>query len=242
MRKLFLAVCCILGLVACDKHDPVLPGVRTAIFDTSRIDIKNQQISDVPESAVVIDNSACSYTQDSSNVIWDGTRKVFAGFPTNNTVEHDMRPVCSGNYLYAGLTTGEVIKINPKNRQISWIADVYRPSNLTGGASMVDIIVPPLPYKGAVYAGGLGDAFCKLSAANGNKIWCVGISVAVPFIIAGNYSFVVATDNKLYAINTATGSVYWATDVSDQVAPKYSVGIITVGREKIDVASGKIIL
>ena len=29
-------------LIACDKHDPILPGVRTAIFDTSNIDVKNK--------------------------------------------------------------------------------------------------------------------------------------------------------------------------------------------------------
>ena len=41
MRKISVFMCCALSLVACDKHDPILPGVRTAIFDTSNIDVKN---------------------------------------------------------------------------------------------------------------------------------------------------------------------------------------------------------
>ena len=233
--------CCVVTLLACDKHDPVLPGVRTAIFDTGRIEVKDKTISDVPEVAAMIDNSGCPYTQDSRNVIWDGTRKIFSGFATSNTVAHDMQPVCAGKYVYAGLTTGEVVKINPKNRQILWIADVYRPSNLTGGASMVDIIVPPFPYGVSVYAGSLGGAFCRLSAATGAQDWCVGISVAVPFIIAGNYAFVVATDKNLYAINTSNGEVYWRVAVADQVAPSYEFGVVKVGREKIDISTGKII-
>ena len=242
MRKELIAICCALGLVACDKHDPILLGTRSAIFNTSSLDVKNQTISDIPESAHIVSNTNCPYTQDSKNIIWDGERRIFSGFPTNNTVKNDMHPVCSGGFIYAGLTTGELVKVNPKNRQIAWIADIYRPSNLTGGASMVDIIVPPVPFKGAVYAGGLGDAFCKVSASNGNKVWCTEISVAYPFVIAGNYAFVVATDNNLYAIKTSDGTIMWRTEVSKQAAPIYDSGVITVGREKINATDGKIIL
>lgn len=242
MRKIFIAVCSIAILVACDKHDPILPGARTAIFNTSRIDIKNQTITDIPESVFSLDNSNCRYTQDSSNVIWDGNRRIFSGFPTNNTVKTDMRPVCSGGYIYAGLTTGELVKVNPKNRQIAWIADIYRPSNLTGGASMVDIIVPPIPYKGAVYVGGLGDAFCRISAASGTRVWCLDIAVSVPFIIADNYAFVVGDDNNLYAIRLKDGAAIWRTPVAERMSPEYTDGVITVGNERIDVATGKIIL
>lgn len=242
MRKTVAIICCMFAFVACDKHDPILPGVRTAIFNTSHIDVKNQTISDIPTSVATVDNTNCPYTQDASNTIWNGTRKIFSGFPTNNTVKNDMRPVCSGKYLYAGLSTGEVVKINPRTRQIVWIADVYRPSNMTGGASMVDIVVAPLPHGNAVYAGGLGDAFCRISAASGARVWCLDIAVSVPFIIAGNYAFVVADDNNLYAIKLKDGVAIWRTPVTARMAPQYADGIITVGDERIDVATGKIIL
>lgn len=242
MQKAIAIICCLIGLAACDKHDPILPGVRTAIFDNPRLDVQNKNISDIPSTTVMVDNSTCPYTQDSSNVIWDGTRKIFAGFPTNNTVKNNMHPVCAGKYLYAGLTTGEVIKINPKNRQIIWIADVYRPSNMTGGASMVDIVVPPFPHGDSVYAGGLGDAFCRLNSNSGARVWCHALSVSTPFIIAGNYAFVVADDNYLYAIHLSDGAIYWRAAISKRAVPTYSDGVITVGRDRVDVSSGKIIL
>ena len=241
MRRGLVAICCMLALASCDKHDPILPGVRTAVFNTSRIDVKNQTISDIPESAFVVDNSGCSYTQDSSNVIWDGTRKVFSGFPTSNTVASKMYPVCSGGYIYAGLTTGELVKLNPKNRQIAWIADIYRASNLTGGASMVDIVAPIVPTDNFVFAGGMGDALCKINSVSGAKQWCVDIGVGVPFVVAGNYIFVVSTDNYLYAVSVSDGAIMWRTSVKKQVAPTYSDGVILVGRQTINAADGKII-
>lgn len=239
MRKLTAIICCVFGLCACDKHDPILPGVRTAIFDTASIKVENKTITDLPDAAVAFDNSACIYTQDSANVVWDGSRRIFTGFPTSNTVSAQTRPVCDGKYVYAGLTTGELVKLNPKTRQIIWIADIYRASNLTGGASMVDIIAPIVPHKNFVYAGGLGDAFCKLNATSGDKKWCLDISVGVPFIIAGNYAFVVATDDNLYAIDTTDGAVFWRSSVDNQVVPEYQNGHIRVGDTVYNVADGK---
>ncbi|MBR4891649.1 MAG: PQQ-like beta-propeller repeat protein [Alphaproteobacteria bacterium] len=241
MRKSFVFILCLIALGACDKHDPVLPGVRTAIFNTSDVKVLNQNIADIPESVIVTDNSNCAYTQDNSNVIWDGERKVFSGFATNNSVTSNQKPICDDKYLYAGLTTGEIVKVNPKTRQLMWIADVYSASNMTGGASMVDIVAPLVLYKNYVFAGGLGDAFCKINANSGDKQWCLGISVPVPFVIAGNYAFVVSADNYLYAISTKNGDVFWRSAVNKQTMPKYEKGTVFVGKQQINAENGKII-
>lgn len=239
MRKTTAFICCMLALCACDKHDPILPGVRTAIFSGNQIKVLNQDIKNLPDAPVVIDNTDCKYSQDSSNVIWDGERRVFSGFATNNSVTSNQRPICEGKYLYAGLTTGEVVKLNPKTRQIIWIADVYSRSNLTGGASMVDIVAPIVPYKKSVYAGGLGNAFCKINADSGVKQWCLDISVPVAFAIAGDYAFVVSADSNLYAISANNGDVLWRAKTDKVVAPKYEKGIIFVGKQRINAENGK---
>ncbi len=235
-------MCCLFAITACDKHDPILPGVRTPIFDTDGIKIQNKTIDKIPDMAHTVDYAGCPYTQDSDNVVWDGTRKIFSGFPTNNTVAANPRPVCDGAYVYAGLSTGELIKINPKNRQIMWIADIYRASNMTGGASMVDIIAPIVPYKKSVYVGGLGDAFCRVNTTSGAKTWCANIGIAVPFTIAGDYALVVGTDNNLYAVALADGAVLWRSAVKQQTAPAYDAGRVIVGDEVFNVRDGKKIL
>lgn len=242
MRKIILFALVLPLLIACDKHDPILPGVRTAIFSSASIDVKNREITDLPTSVVTIDNSKCPYTQDTSNVVWDGDRRIFSGFPTTNTVAGTPRPICSGKYIYAGLTTGEVIKVNPKTRQIAWIADVYRASNLTGGASMVDIVAPLVPVGKYVYAGGLGDAFCKLSASTGDKIWCLDMAVSLPFVITETYAFVVSADRKLYAVALSNGDVMWRTELSDVSVPVYENGVVTVAGQSYSATDGKKVL
>ena len=230
---------CLAALSACSKRDPILPGVRKSIFETTSVKTTDAKIASLPDAAFEMPDTECPYRQDSSNVIWDGERKIFSGFPTSNSVKNDAKPICNGNYLYAGLTTGELVKLNPKTRQIVWVADIYRASNMTGGASVLDI-VSPIVIRGAnVYVGGLGDAFCKINATTGTKKWCVELGTAEPFIIAGDVIFVVGTDNQLYALRDNDGAAYWTAELKKQAAPKYTTGVIAVGREKFDAMTGE---
>ncbi len=241
MRKSVLFwVGTLVALGACSKHDPILPGTRSAIFATNAPVVLNQSITDLPATTVAGDADAnCPYTQDASNVIKNGDRKIFSGFPTPNSVHSNMRPVCSGKYVYAGLTTGEVVKVDTKTRNIVWIADVFRPSNMTGGASVVDIVAPIMLHNGTVYAGGLGDAFCAINATSGVKKWCTYIGTAHPFVITNAAAFVVGTDNNLYAVRMRDGAIYWRAAVNAQSAPTYGDGTVTVGRQKFDAATGQ---
>lgn len=241
MRKSVLFwVGTLVALGACSKHDPILPGTRSAIFATNAPVVLNQSITDLPATTVADDADAnCPYTQDASNVIKNGDRKIFSGFPTPNSVHSNMRPVCSGKYVYAGLTTGEVVKVDTKTRNIVWIADVFRPSNMTGGASVVDIVAPIMLHNGTVYAGGLGDAFCAINATSGVKKWCTYIGTAHPFVITNAAAFVVGTDNNLYAVRMRDGAIYWRAAVNAQSAPIYGDGTVTVGRQKFDAATGQ---
>lgn len=241
MRKSVLFwVGTLVALGACSKHDPILPGTRSAIFATNAPVVLNQSITDLPATTVAGDADAnCPYTQDASNVIKNGDRKIFSGFPTPNSVHSNMRPVCSGKYVYAGLTTGEVVKVDTKTRNIVWIADVFRPSNMTGGASVVDIVAPIMLHNGTVYAGGLGDAFCAINATSGVKKWCTYIGTAHPFVITNAAAFVVGTDNNLYAVRMRDGAIYWRAAVNAQSVPTYGDGTVTVGRQKFDAATGQ---
>lgn len=240
MRKI-ASLCCLIALCGCAEHDPILPGVRTPIFETQNIKVLNTDITNLPETVTALDTSDCPYTQDSSNTIRDGDRKIFSGFPTKNSVASNQKPVCKNGHVYAGLTTGEVVKVAPKSRKVVWIADVFRTSNMTGGASIVDIVAPLVINNGSVYAGGLGDAFCRINAISGEKKWCIEIGTAVPFIVTDSVAFVVGTDNNLYAVRTSDGAVYWRTKVEEQTAPIYENKILTVGKVKVNAETGEII-
>lgn len=240
MRKTAIFILGALALIACDKHDPILPGERSNIFNTTNLNILNEPVPNAPENIVAPESIDCPYTQKSDNTVWDGERKIFSGFATGNSVAGTRHPVCSGKYVYAGLSTGELVKINPRTRAIVWIADVYRPSNMTGGASVLDIVAPAQIRDKYIYVGGLGDAFCKISDASGRAAWCLDIGVEKSFIVTDTVAYVLDTDNYLNAVRLADGAIYWRTAVKKSRTPKYENKTIIVGGEKFDAENGKI--
>ena len=241
MKKVAIFVVCAIALCACDKHDPILPGERVGIFATGNLRVLNTPVPNAPESIAEYESADCAYTLDNQNTIWDGERKVFAGFPTNNYVTGQRFPVCDGGFVYAGLSTGELVKVNPKNRQIAWIADVYRQSNMMGGASVLDIIAPIQVLGKYVYAGGLGGAFCKISNATGTAAWCADIGVEHPFLVANDVAYVLDTDNYINAIRLRDGAIYWRTLTATPVAPKYENKTIITGTERFNAETGELL-
>ncbi|MDR0804117.1 MAG: PQQ-like beta-propeller repeat protein [Rickettsiales bacterium] len=203
---------------ACGKTDPILPGTRTAIFPRAEITILNKEVP-MPQTART-PTPAAGMRQTANNKIMNADgREVFSGFPTDATVAGMRTPMQHGGFVFAGLSTGEVVKFNPKTRIVQWIADVYSSSAMTGGNEVLDIVASVQPYDEGVYAGGLGGEFCKLNIGNGGKVWCVPISVGADFVITKDFAFVISADNYLYAIELKSGAVYWKKPVEKQTMP-----------------------
>ena len=114
MKKIFVVLLVIFGVVACSKHDPILPGERIDIFDNNDVKIMGAEVPDLSDEMTNIYGDAdCEYRQDASNTIWMGDKKIFSGFATAAAVKSNQKPVCDGGVVYTGLSTGEVVKINP---------------------------------------------------------------------------------------------------------------------------------
>ena len=242
MKKTLCFLGFVFALSGCASHDPILPGIRHNIFEDTDVVVENQDVPQLSETQKNISGDLdCKYTQDSSNNVWLEGKKIYSGFAMSSSVKSNQSPICDGGFLYTGFSTGEIVKINRATNKIVWATDVYRSSNLTGGASIVDIVAHVGVDKNFVYGGGLGDAFCKINKYSGNKIWCVNISVPVDFIIVDDFAFVVGGDNNLYAINIKNGKIYWKTEIKKQVKPIYENNNIIIGNQRINTKNGDLI-
>ena len=241
MRKYAFIILCLVLISACDKHDPILPGVRTEIFNTSTMKILNVPVENLPDAVSPRDVIDCKYTIDANNTVRDDAgHKIFVGFPSPNSVDIETKPLCNGGYVYAGLNTGNVVKIAPKNRNIVWMTDVFAQNNMTGGATTVDIVAPLVIDGAYVYAAGMGDAFCKINVSNGNKKWCTQIGTRFPFVVLPNVAYIMGMDDILYAVRTSDGAIYWHTDVINKPdAPTYENKIIHVGKKQFNATTGE---
>lgn len=229
-------------MFGCSKRDPILPGIRHEIFDSNDIIVLNeslQLLSDAEKN--IFGDADCNCHQDTTNTIWCDNKKIYSGFSGNTVVNSKQSPICVGDFVYTGLSNGSVVKINKHNKRLIWATDVYKENGFTGGSAVIDVIAHVGYDKGFVYAGGLGDAFCKINANNGDKVWCVNISVPVDFIMVDEFLFVVGGDNNLYSINTKNGDVYWKSEIKKQIKPKYYENKIIIGNQQINYVDGSTI-
>ncbi|MDR2769846.1 MAG: hypothetical protein LBB08_00165 [Rickettsiales bacterium] len=196
----------LVAMAACGKSDPILPGVREPVFKGHELAISGKKhVSDLGDP---ITTEQCNCRIDEKNQIFCGKKRIFRGFATESVVStpNGKKPLCSGGFVYGGLSTGELVKVSPSG-YVEWAADIFSEFAPTGGAPFLDIVARPAAIGGFIYAGGLGDAFCKLRDKDGEKIWCLRISVQ-SIRINRNFIVVEAADGKVYAVSADNGRTY----------------------------------
>ena len=192
-------VICYLLLAGCTKTDPILEGRRVPVFEDNRVEISDEKITSLGEALPEV---SCDFTIDGNNQIWRGGRRIFAGLPTMAKIDVPRKVVCNGKYVYAGLSTGELVKVNKDSRNLEWTADIFMPHIPTGGSPFLDITAAPVWSDGFIYAGGLGGAFCKIRDKDGAKMWCLPISVEDIVKSTRTFNVVRTTDGEALAVST----------------------------------------
>ena len=185
-------------LAACTKTDPILPGARVPVFAADVLKIESGAPGNIGAD---LTPAPCDYRIDGENQIWRGGARIFAGISTESEVAVNKKVVCSGKHIYAGLSTGELVKVDAATRNLAWAADIFAERNPTGGDPFLDIVAAPVVNGGFVYAGGFGGAFCKLRDSDGGKVWCLPIAVAAITRATENYIFVKTTDGRELAVS-----------------------------------------
>jgi outer membrane protein assembly factor BamB len=193
-------------LVGCETSDPILPGARKPVFARDELVVLDKKIGD---AGVPLVPEKCDFTIDGNNMIWKNGVRIFAGLPTESEIKTDKKTACHGDFVYAGLSTGELVKVNAKTRDLEWTADIFAERAPTGATPFLDIIATPVYNGGFIYAGGLGGAFCKIRDKDGEKIWCRPIAVQEITASTKKFNFVKSADGREFVIST-DGAVYAA--------------------------------
>ena len=145
------------------------------------------------------------------------------------------QPLVYNDVLIASYSSGEIYAINKKTGESLWTQDLNSNKAYNSDFFLNDIDATPLVKNDVVYAIGNGGLMKAISLKTGEDIWKKSIASVVDFWLAGDFLYVINSDNKLLAVYKKTGGIKWMVQLPDfrnpkKLATKFNyIGVIMAG-------------
>jgi outer membrane protein assembly factor BamB len=145
-----------------------------------------------------------------------------------------IRPVLSGERIFAAAADGEVVALNRLTGKRLWRQELE--GELSGGVGV---------YENSLFLGGADGSVLRLDASDGSLLWKHRVSGEVLAPPQGDGRVVVAQtyDGKLYGLDFATGDQLWVYDSNVPVLTirGTSTPILDEGRVYAAFANGRVL-
>jgi outer membrane protein assembly factor BamB len=122
-------------------------------------------------------------------------------------------PAFSDGLLVAGFGSGDLVCLRSASGSVSWTDSL---ASVRGRTSLIDlsaIRAMPSIMDGRVYAIGLGGLMVGLDLRSGRRLWERDIGSGETPWLAGDWLFVLTSDQQLVAVNRQDGAIAWATQL-----------------------------
>lgn len=116
-------------------------------------------------------------------------------------------PAVSGSIVVAGFGSGDFLAMNTDSGEVLWSDNL----GATGsGLSQLSAIVGmPVIDQNRVFVGSLGGIMLSIDLPTGRRLWERDFASDQSPFLAGDWLFVLSTDQQLAALSAATGQVKW---------------------------------
>jgi len=161
-------------------------------------------------------------SRDNGKLLWSYQATI-----ANTGTLGQAAPSYADGVLVAGFESGDLAAVRADSGTLVWTDNM---GGVKGSASLSEfasVRAATVIDNGLVYAVGLGGLLAALDLRSGRRVWQRDIAGANTPWLAGNFMFIVDTDQKVGAINKADGTVHWVEDLPRFTNPKRTKGLIT---------------
>ncbi|MEX1148067.1 MAG: PQQ-binding-like beta-propeller repeat protein, partial [Sphingomonadales bacterium] len=150
------------------------------------------------------DNQLYALGTQEGNILWD-----HVGIVEVATLMGQASPAFAAGTVVAAYSSGEVVALRAENGHSTWNDSLTRRAGLTPLASLNDVNGHPVISGGRVYAVSHGGRMVAIDLRTGERVWENNVgSLHTPWV-AGDFIFVVSTDNEVVAIAKDNGRIRW---------------------------------
>ncbi len=179
---------------------------------------------------LTMDNRLVTVARDDGRALWSyqaaGTVTPVLGLPS---------PAYADGLVVAGFNSGELACLRAASGTMVWGDSLASPGGRDSVADLSAVHGMPVIADGKVYAGSLGGLVLALDLRTGRRLWEQALAVADTAAVAGDWLFVLDTNQQLAAIRRTDGVAAWVAQLprfqneKDQSDPIFWVGPLLAG-------------
>lgn len=185
-----------------------------------------------------LDNRVLALNEADGQTLWE-----YAGVGESTGLVGAASPAVSQDIVVPAFSSGELFALRVENGSFAWGDNLGALTAGGGLNSLSDIRGLPVIDKGIVVAISFGGRIAAIDQRTGNRIWEREIGGSETPWVAGNYLFVISSDEEIVALGRDSGTVRWVTklaryeDPEDRTGPIFWTGPVMAGGRLIAAAS-----
>ena len=187
---------------------------------------------------VTSDNQMLCLSQKTGEIIWR-----HRGITEPAGILAATSPAVAGSFVIAPYSSGELFALRAENGTVLWSDSLTRTGNLTSLSELNDISGRPVIDGDRVFAISHSGRFVSIDLRTGERVWTRDIpGVQTPWI-AGDYIYLVTTDQEVVALSRRDGRIHWLTkldrweDPEDKTEPIEWSGPVLAGDQLLLVST-----
>lgn len=185
---------------------------RTALPSAARA---APTITDERVFVSTLDNRLIAMDATDGHILWD-----FSGVSESTALLGAASPAAGYDIVVPAFSSGEIFALRTENGSISWGENLSPFRRARGLAGLTDISALPIIDKNMIIATSFSGQIVALDIRTGQRLWQREVGSAKTPWIAGDYLFMLSTDNEAVALDRKNGAILWVTPLPRYENPK----------------------
>lgn len=164
---------------------------------------------------LTMDNRLLAIDAMNGSTLWD-----YIGLSESAGLVGAASPATNRDIVVPGFSSGEITALRVENGSVTWSDNIASVRSMGGLDSLSDIKALPVIDKGIVFAISFGGRIVAIDERTGTRIWQREIGGAQTPWVAGDYVFVISSDNDLISLNRDTGAIAWIKELPRYIDPE----------------------
>jgi len=153
---------------------------------------------------VTVENELVVLAADDGRRLWSHN-----GIPETAGLVGSSSPAVEGEVVVVGYSSGELFALTVENGRVLWSDNLAGASSADAVSALADIRGRPVIDRGRVFAASHSGRMVSINLRTGERNWEQDIGSSHGPWVAGDYVYVLSTENELVCLTRNDGKVRW---------------------------------